>query len=113
MKTIERDNVSLVGTNFTQKSPFVTKMRPSHCLSNGQESVQRRPRLKREVNIMKSISQMEEKINPQEKKQHAVCFRCGRKLRTPLSKELGLGPTCYEKWKRGKKTPRLIEVKNV
>ena len=28
---------------------------------------------------------------------HTVCIRCGRKLRTPESRELGFGPTCYKK----------------
>ena len=29
---------------------------------------------------------------------HENCIRCGRKLKTPASKELGFGKVCWEKW---------------
>lgn len=29
---------------------------------------------------------------------HEKCIRCGRKLSTPESKELGFGKICWEKW---------------
>jgi hypothetical protein len=31
-------------------------------------------------------------------KLHEKCIRCGRKLKTPASKELGFGKICWEKW---------------
>ncbi len=31
-------------------------------------------------------------------REHLVCIRCGRKLKTPESRELGFGKVCYEKW---------------
>ena len=30
-------------------------------------------------------------------KQYTHCLRCGRKLRTEKTKQLGYGPTCYAK----------------
>jgi hypothetical protein len=30
--------------------------------------------------------------------EHLVCIRCGRKLKTPESRELGFGKVCYAKW---------------
>ena len=32
------------------------------------------------------------------KELHEKCLRCGRKLSTPESKELGFGKICWEKW---------------
>ena len=33
---------------------------------------------------------------------HETCIRCGRKLKTPESKELGFGKVCWEKWNADK-----------
>ena len=39
---------------------------------------------------------------------HETCIRCGRKLKTPASKELGFGKTCWEKWVSDAKTKPLF-----
>lgn len=42
---------------------------------------------------------------------HEKCIRCGRKLKTPASKELGFGKTCWEKWNsEGAKTKPLFTL---
>ena len=41
---------------------------------------------------------------------HTVCIRCGRKLRTPESRELGVGPTCYKKQSNANTARPLFEV---
>ena len=42
---------------------------------------------------------------------HETCMRCGRKLKTPTSKELGFGKTCWEKWNNeGSKTKPLFDL---
>ncbi len=40
---------------------------------------------------------------------HEKCIRCGRKLKTPASKSLGFGKTCWEKWNSEVKTKPLFE----
>lgn len=30
--------------------------------------------------------------------EYLVCIRCGRKLKSQSSREVGFGPVCYKKW---------------
>ena len=57
---------------------------------------------------MKSDLKMEESSQLSQNNLHPLCFRCGRKLRTEESKKLGMGPTCYRKWKNESSTKPLI-----
>lgn len=34
-----------------------------------------------------------------EAEKYTKCIKCGRRLRTKESQELGFGPVCYKKWK--------------
>lgn len=44
-------------------------------------------------------------------KLHEKCIRCGRKLSTPQSKELGFGKVCWEKWNNeDAKTKPLFKI---
>lgn len=42
--------------------------------------------------------------------EHPVCIRCGRKLKTEESRELGFGPTCYKKWQTESISKNLFDV---
>lgn len=41
-------------------------------------------------------------------KEYLVCIRCGRKLKSEESKQLGFGPTCYKKWKNETLSKKLL-----
>ena len=41
---------------------------------------------------------------------HETCLRCGRKLKTEASKELGFGKTCWEKYNSDVKFKPLFEM---
>lgn len=41
-----------------------------------------------------------------------TCKRCGRKLKTPKSIELGIGKTCYRKWQKECKVKPLFKFVN-
>lgn len=41
-------------------------------------------------------------------KEHLVCIRCGRKLKSAESRELGFGKTCYKKWQKETPVPKLL-----
>lgn len=43
--------------------------------------------------------------------EHLVCIRCGRKLKSAESKELGFGPVCYKKWQTETLTRSLFSNK--
>ena len=47
------------------------------------------------------------------KKERQNCIKCGRKLKTHESKQLGMGPICYLKYLKEKDTPRLFDAKSV
>lgn len=38
------------------------------------------------------------------------CIRCGRKLKTPESQELGFGKICWEKWNSGTHIKPLFSI---
>lgn len=40
------------------------------------------------------------------------CKRCGRKLKNVQAIEVGMGPTCFRKWKKEDNHKKLWEVKN-
>lgn len=42
--------------------------------------------------------------------EHPVCIRCGRKLKTEESRELGFGPTCYKKWQAESISKKIFDV---
>lgn len=42
-----------------------------------------------------------------------ICRRCGRKLRTPESQILGMGPTCYVKWKEENQKKKLFQISSL
>ncbi len=39
-----------------------------------------------------------------------VCRRCGRKLKSLKSRELGMGEVCYKKWCEERKNKKLISL---
>lgn len=43
-------------------------------------------------------------------KKHTVCIRCGRKLKTEQSQELGFGKVCWEKYNNEGKYKDLFPV---
>ena len=40
--------------------------------------------------------------------EHSVCLRCGRKLKSPKSRELGFGETCWRKQQEKKQNKTLF-----
>ena len=40
------------------------------------------------------------------------CLRCGRKLKDPIYKELGMGPVCYAKSQTSPHHKKLFTIKN-
>lgn len=42
--------------------------------------------------------------------QHEKCLRCGRKLRTESSKELGFGKICWEKYNNEDNYKQLFKM---
>lgn len=44
--------------------------------------------------------------------EHLVCIRCGRKLKSPESRELGFGKVCYKKWQVETLTAPLFGKEN-
>lgn len=47
------------------------------------------------------INSNENKLQDEEhKKEYTRCLRCGRILKNPICKELGMGKTCYNKYKK-------------
>jgi hypothetical protein len=105
----DRRNASCVVLSFLQKRPYAVVMRRSHYLQSGQEREVGNPELKRKGLIMKSNLQMDEKKKLFQKDPHPLCFRCGRKLKSKESQELGMGPVCYRKWQTEKDTIPLFE----
>ena len=41
---------------------------------------------------------MDDTVNQNSSNQTHLCRRCGRKLRSDVSKERGMGEVCYNKW---------------
>jgi hypothetical protein len=41
------------------------------------------------------------------------CIRCGRKLKTPESQELGFGKICWEKWNSGSNIKPLFTLEDM
>lgn len=55
------------------------------------------------------INSNEDKLqNEEPKKEYTRCLRCGRILKNPIYKELGMGKTCYEKYKKEHKYKKLF-----
>ena len=46
-----------------------------------------------------------------DKNEYQYCIRCGRKLKTPEAKELGMGKVCAKKYKEDKEKNKLFEVR--
>ena len=40
--------------------------------------------------------------------EYLVCIRCGRKLRSESSREIGFGPVCYKKWQTETLTRNIL-----
>ena len=47
---------------------------------------------------MRSKETMDDTVNQNSLNQTHFCRRCGRKLRSDVSKERGMGEVCYNKW---------------
>lgn len=65
------------------------------------------------IQRIKSKSKKEKKsisdFPPVVKEEHKYCLRCGRRLTTPQSKQLGYGMVCYRLIKR-KEVGRLFDI---
>ena len=48
-----------------------------------------------------------------EKQDYQFCIRCGRRLKTPESRELGMGKICAEKYREKEAKKKLFERGNV
>ena len=77
-------------------------------LQNGQEKEVGNTVRKRKEWTNSQHSQMADKRKLNPKCLHAVCFRCGRKLKSEESKILGMGRVCYEKWQQEQNTKPLF-----
>lgn len=42
------------------------------------------------------------------KREYDRCLRCGRMLRTPHTREIGMGPVCYKKYLAEKEHKKLF-----
>lgn len=42
------------------------------------------------------------------KREYERCLRCGRMLRAPFAREIGMGPVCYKKYLAEKEHKKLF-----
>ena len=81
---------------------------PATCIEQGVKYNVAIPATERKVAIMEPTQSQNSSIR---ERRSDICKRCGRKLKTPASVEIGFGAVCYKKFMAESLLKPLFEVR--